>query len=190
MENYHGNKPDFVGLSGCVSNQDEKDLPKIWFRQYKFKFAEFEDRTPSFLNYADGQAMVAVANGKSAEVDKTILKRLESYGYIKSTDEGYIPTIMVMYRDKSNKMHPDVRREFEELRCKATEIATRHYLFCREQIYKEIPNFLKEDEFQIDHACVNIFAIRGAVLEEAIKQGYLSFDKSNEKQMLGAYLII
>ena len=190
MENYHGNKPDFVGLSGCVSNPDEKDLPEIWFRQYKFKFAGIEDRTPPFLNYADGQAMVAVANGKSAEVDKTILKRLESYGYIKSTDEGYIPTIMVMYRDKSRKMPQDVRQEFEKLRCKATEIATRHYLFCREQIYKEIPNLLKEDEFQIDHACANIFAIRGAILEEAIKQGYLSFDKSNEKQILGAYLII
>ena len=190
MENYHGNKPDFVGLSGCVSNPDEKDLPEIWFRQYKFKYGGIEDRTPPFLNYADGQAMVAVANGNSAEIDKTILKRLESYGYIKSTDEGYVPTIMVMYRDKSRKMPQDVRQEFEELRCKATEIATRHYLFCREQIYKEIPNFLKGDEFQIDHACANIFAIRGAILEEAIKQGYLSFDKSNEKQMLGAYLII
>ena len=134
--------------------------------------------------------MVAVANGKSAEVDKTILKRLESYGYIKSTDEGYVPTIMVMYRDKSRKMPQDVRQEFEALRHKATEIATRHYLFCREQIYKEIPEFLKEDEFQIDHACANIFAIRGAVLEEAMRQGYLTFDKGNNKQMLGAYLII
>ena len=190
MENYHGNKPDFVGLSGCVSNPDEKDLPEIWFRQYKFKYGGIEYRTPPFLNYADGQAMVAVANGKSAEVDKTILKRLESYGYIKSTDEGYVPTIMVMYRDKSRKMPQDVRQEFEALRHKATEIATRHYLFCREQIYKEIPEFLKEDEFQIDHACANIFAIRGAVLEEAMRQGYLTFDKGNNKQMLGAYLII
>ncbi len=190
MENYHGNKPDFVGLSGCVSNPDEKDLPEIGFRQYKFKFGGIEDRTPPFLNYADGQAMVAVANGNGAEVDKAILKRLESYGYIKSVDEGYVPTIMVMYRDKSRKMPQDVRQEFEELRCKATEIATRHYLFCREQIYKEIPNFLKEEEFQIDHACANIFSIRGAVLEEAIKQGYLTFDKNNDKQMLGAYLVI
>ena len=87
-------------------------------------------------------------------------------------------------------MPQDVRQEFEELRCKATEIATRHYLFCREQIYKEIPDFLKEDEFQIDHACANIFTMRGAILEEAIKQGYLSFDKDNGKQMLGAYLVI
>ena len=48
----------------------------------------------------------------------------------------------------------------------------------------------RRDEFQIDHACVNIFSMRGAVLEEAIKQGYLSFDKDNDKQMLGAYLVI
>ncbi len=190
MENHHGNKPDFVGLSGCVSNPDEKDLPEIWFRQYKFKYGGIEDRTPPFLNYADGQGMVAVANGKSAEVDKSILKRLESYGYIKSTDEGYVPTIMVMRKEKASKMPNEVKERFESLRRKATDIATRHYLFCREQIYKEIPDFLKEDEFQIDHACANIFSMRGAVLEEAIRQGYLTFDKDNEKQMLGAYLVI
>ncbi len=190
MESYHGNKPDFVGLSGCVSNPDEKDLPEIWFRQYKFKFGGIEDLTPPFLTYADGQAMVAIANGKSTEVDKSILKKLESYGYIKKTDEDYVLTIMVMLKSKTRQMPKDARDHFEALRYKACDIATRHYLFCREQIYKEIPDFLKEDEFQIDHACANIFAIRGAILEEAIKQGYLSFDKNNSKQMLGAYLII
>lgn len=35
-----------------------------------------------------------------------------------------------------------------------------------------------------------INAVLSAVLEEAIKLGYLSFDKDNDKQMLGAYLII
>ena len=49
---------------------------------------------------------------------------------------------------------------------------------------KEIHDFLKEAVFQIDHACANIFAMRGAILEEAIKQGDLSFDKDNDKQML------
>ena len=97
---------------------------------------------------------------------------------------------MVMRKEKSRRMPNEIKEHFESLRHKATDIATRHYLFCREQIYKEIPEFLNEDEFQIDHACANIFAIRGAVLEEAIKQGYLSFDKDNDKQMLGAYLVI
>jgi len=190
MESHNGDEPDFVGLSGCVSNPNEKDLPEIMFRQFRFKYCGIENRTPPVLTYADGQAMVAVAGGKSADVDNSILNRLESYGYIKKTDDGYIPAIMVMRKNKSSKMPKEIREQFEALRHKATEIATRHYLFCREQIYKEIPDFLKEDEFQIDHACANIFSMRGAVLEEAIRQGYLTFDKDNNKQMLGAYLVI
>ena len=190
LETHHGDEPKHVGLSGCVSSPNEKDLPEIMFRQFRFKYCGIENRTPQILTYADGQGMVAVAEGKSAEVDSAILKRLESYGYIKKADDGYIPTIMVMRKDKSRKMPSEVREHFESLRRKATDIATRHYLFCREQIYKEIPDFLKEDEFQIAHACVNVFTMRGAVLEEAIKQGYLSFDKDNDKQMLGAYLVI
>ncbi len=190
MELYHGYQPAFVGLSGCVSNPNEKDLPEIMFRQFRFDYCGLKNHTPPVIPYSDGQAMVGVANGKNSEVDEAILKRLEDYGYIKKTDDGYVPTIMVIRRDKSSKMPRETREQFKELRRKATEIATRHYLFCREQIYKEIPEFLKEDEFQIDHACVNIFSMRGAVLEEAIKQGYLSFDKDNNKQMLGAYLVI
>ena len=190
MEIHHGDEPKHVGLSGCVSNPNEKDLPEIMFRQFRYKYCGLEKRTPPVLTYADGQAMVAVAEGKSADIDKSILNRLESYGYIKKTDDGYIPAIMVMRKNKSSKMPKEIREQFEALRHKATEIATRHYLFCREQIYKEIPEFLKEDEFQIDHACVNIFSMRGAVLEEAIRQGYLTFDKDNNKQMLGAYLVI
>ena len=190
MESHHGDEPDFVGLSGCVSSPNEKDLPEIMFRQFRYKYCGLEKRTPPVLTYADGQAMVAVAEGRSAEVDATILKRLESYGYIKKEDDTYAPTIMVMQKEKAKKMPDEIKKHFELLRRKAADIATRHYLFCREQIYKEIPDFLKEDVFQIDHACANIFAMRGAVLEEAIKQGYLSFDKDNDKQMLGAYLVI
>ena len=187
---HHGDEPKHVGLSGCVSCPNEKDLPEIMFRQFRFKYCGIENRTPPVLTYADGQAMVAVAEGKSADVDTSILNRLESYGYIKKTDDGFIPAIMVMRKNKSSKMPKEIREQFEAHRHKATEIATRHYLFCREQIYKEIPEFLKEDEFQIDHACVNIFSMRGAVLEEAIRQGYLTFDKDNNKQMLGAYLVV
>ena len=190
MESHNGDEPDFVGLSGCVSNPNEKDLPEIMFRQFRYKYCGLEKRTPPVLTYADGQAMVAVADGKSAEIDSTILKRLVSYGYIEKSEDGYVPTIMVIRKEKAHKMPDEIKSHFESLRRKATDIATRHYLFCREQIYKEIPDFLKEDVFQIDHACANIFAMRGAVLEEAIKQGYLTFDKDNDKQMLGAYLVI
>ena len=194
LEEYSGDKPSYVGLSGCVSTPKEKDLPRIDFRQYRFKCYGLNERTSHDLNYADGQGMVAVANRKSGEVDKAILNRLEVYGYIKKVNGEYVPTIMVVRQDKvkekTSKMSKEEQEKHESLRSRAKDIATRHYLFCREQIYNEIPEFLKEDEFQIDHACTNIFSMRGAVLEEAIRQGYLTFDKDDNKQMLGAYLIV
>lgn len=190
LEIYRGDPPKSVSLTGCVSNPDEKDLPEIWFRQYHFRFGGIEARNPPSLTYADGQGLVSVANGTSKDVDPAILKRLESYGYIKKVNEDYIPAIMVIRRNNLRQMPKETQEQFEALRCSARDIAARHYLYCREQIYKEIPDFLKEDKFQIDHACANIFAIRGAVLEEAIKQGYLSFDQDDHKQMLGAYLML
>lgn len=190
MESYHGDKTGFVGLTGCVSSPNEKELPEIYFRQFKFQYSGLDKQTPSALTYAEGQGLVAVANGKSNEVDEVILKRLESYGYIKKAEDGYVITILVIQKDKLKKMPKDVQEQLHALRRKAKDIATQHYLFCREQIYNEIPDFLKEDEFQIDQACANIFTMRGAVLEAAIKQEYLLFDKESNKKMLGAYLVV
>ena len=190
MEMHHADAPAFVGLCGCVSTPDEKDLPEIEFRQFKYNYCGISEKTPFSLSYYDGQGLVAVANGKSDEVDETVLKRLESYGYIEKTEGGYTPTILVVRKEKSLGMPKEEQERYEALRKKAQEIAAKHYLFCRELILKEIPEFLKDDDYQIEHACANIFGMRGAILEEAIKQGYLSFDKNNEKQMLGAYLVI
>ena len=95
-----------------------------------------------------------------------------------------------MQKDKQGKMPEDAAERLENLRNKAKEIATRHYLFCREQIYKEIPEFLKEDEFQIIHACGNMMLFRGAVLEEAIRKGYLYYNENDENRMLGAYITV
>ena len=190
MEIYNGEKPKYVGLSGCVSSPDVKDLPEIWFRQFHFKCFGLEKRTYELLAYTDGRGLLSVADGNSEEVNESVLNRLENCGYIKKTDVGYVPAIMVMRKEKMHAMPKDVWEKYKKLRAKACDIATKHYLFCRELIYREIPDFLKDDEFQIEHACVNIFAIRGAVLEEAVRQNYLSFDKDNDKKTLGAYLLI
>ena len=87
-------------------------------------------------------------------------------------------------------MSPEALETLENLRSVATKIAMRHYLFCREQIDKEIPAFLKDDEYQIDHACANIFTLRGAVLEEALRQGYISYAENDDRKMLGTFLRI
>ena len=188
LEKQYAYAPNYVSLVGCVTNPAESKLPEIRYRQYLFK--QIEKAHTLKITYSDGQGLAAVAKGNCDEVDEATLKRLEKVGIVKKTSDGYTPTILVMRREKFKKMSQEEGERFEELRYKARDIATKHYLFCREQIYKEIPEFLKADEFQIDHACANVFAMRGAVLEEAIRQGYLLFDKNRDNRALGAYLII
>lgn len=56
-------------------------------------------------------------------------------------------------------------------------------MFCRGIICNEIPDFFVDDHYQIDHACANIYEMRGAVLEEAIKTGYIYYsDNDDEKR--------
>jgi len=87
-------------------------------------------------------------------------------------------------------MPKDVRAQLNALHRKAGELYSRHFLFCYEQVNKEIPAFLKEDTFQIVTACTLIATIRGAILEEAIRQGYLTYDNQDPDRMLGAFLTI
>ena len=134
--------------------------------------------------------LVSIAKGETDNLDKSVISYLEEHGYIKKNENGYRPTFLVMFRSKNKAMPPKDLEILENLRSIATKIAMQHYLFCREQIHKEIPNFLKDDEYQIDHACANIFGLRGAVLEEALRQGYISYAENDERKMLGTFLRI
>ena len=190
MESYQGDEPAFVGLHGCVTSPAERDLTEIGFQQFKFQYQRIADKTPASMPYAYAQALVSIAKGETDQLDESVIAYLEKHGYIKKEGECYKPTFLVMFKSKSKAMPPQELEALENLRSVATKIAMQHYLFCREQIYKEIPAFLKEDEYQIDHACANIFDLRGAVLEEALRQGYISYEKNDERKMLGTFLRI
>ena len=95
-----------------------------------------------------------------------------------------------MRKEKALKMPKEVLAQLTALHHKAGELYSRHYLFCRDQIYSEIPTFLREDTIQIETACQLISAVRGAILDEAVKQGYLTYDDPNHDRMLGAYLTL
>ncbi len=190
LENYEGDRPCFVGLRGSISSPIERNNPDIDFGQFKFAYRNIASQTPDVLRYAEAEALQQVAKGKSSEAKSNLLKNLETYGYIKKTECGYEPNILVMSHDKQKEMPKEVRMQLEELRYKARDIAMRHYVFCKEEIYKEIPEFLKNDDKQVEHACISIFGIRGAVLEEAIRKGYLYYNENDPQRMLGAYIMI
>ena len=142
------------------------------------------------MPYHCAQALVSVANGEYYSVEASVLDYLEENGYIEKVGGRYKPTFLVMFKNKGKAMNDDSLKELESLRSRAVQIAMSHYIFCREQIYKEIPDFLKNEQYQIDHACANVFTLRGAILEEALRQGYISYEENDERKMLGTFLRI
>ena len=190
MESYQGDEPAFVGLHGCATSPAEGKLTEIGFQQFKFQYQRISDKTPVSMPYSYAQVLVAIAKGETDKFDESVIDYLEKHGYIKKDGESYIPTFLVMFKSKNKVMPPKELEALENLRRDAVNIAMRHYLFCREQIHKEIPAFLKEDEYQIDHACANVFNLRGAILEEALRQGYISYADNDERKMLGTFLRI
>ncbi len=187
-ETHHGDEPKFVGLNGCVTSPAEKDLPNIDFQHYAFMYEGIAEKAPAFLPYAYAQALLSIVKGEKKSIPSAIIEHLEKNGYIEKSGNVYRPTFLVMFRSKRKAMPPDAEAELERLRAAATEIATRHYLFCREQLSKEVPEFLRDDEYQLDHACANLFTVRGAVLEEALAQGFISYTEKESNNMLGTFL--
>lgn len=189
MEVYTGEKPAFVGLHGCTSTPADRRLPEIEFRQYKFQYGGIERQTPVTLPYAEAQALVRLVRGERSEDDAKLLESLAQSGYLRQRGDGFEPTILVMRRERQGEMPPDARARLDRLRQKAGALMTRHYRFCRTQIYKEIPASLKDDPHQIHHACRNVAAFRGAILEEALRRGVLHYD-GDSGRMLGAFLVV
>ncbi len=190
METYSGEMPSFVGKHGCVASSDERDLPHIDFYQYKFQYRGIAQKTPITLHYADGQALLAVAQKDVAGIPSATLDRLEKEGFVEKKNGIYQPTFLVMFRKKNPELSKEEQAQLKQLRDKAIEIAREHYKFCREQIMREIPEFLKNDNYQIDHACATIFSIRGAVLESALRCGYITYADNDSRRMLGTELKI
>ena len=85
----------------------------------------------------------------------------------------------------------ELLKSFYEAYTKAMELVDRHYQFCLKQILAEIPEFLKENKHQLNHVVQSFMTnLRGAVLEEAIRQGYLTYDEEKDNRMLGVYLYV
>jgi RNA polymerase sigma factor (sigma-70 family) len=188
LEDYKGDRPEFVGLHGCIDTPDFSDY--INFGQFKFNYKRICDKTPVHLNYEEGKALLAVAKGDVSTIPEVVLERLVSCGYLKKDGNNYHPTFCVMFFNKIKDLSQEQEVELNRLFDAAKKIALTHYQFCRNIIFEEIPNFLKDDQYQIEHACANIYEMRGAVLEEALKTGYITYSDNDSRNMLGAYLII
>lgn len=191
LEDYSGDRPAFVGLHGCVDTPDYIAMKEtIDFGQFKFQYKGIDTKTPVHISYDEATALVAAVNGDVAGIPQNVLESLVGYGYLKSDGTAYTPTFLVINKDKILPRTSEQEAEHKRICDEAVKIGYSHYMFCRGIICAEIPDFFKDDRYQIDHACANIYEMRGAVLEESLRTGYISYAENDERKMLGAYLKI
>ena len=182
-----------VGLHGCYSPADanKATLTPLTFHQYRFEIGDICQKTPAFLKYEEGEALEAVARGSYSSVNERILKNLTEHGYLREENSEYKPTFLVLFKDNiENALSPSQKEKQLCLKNEAVEIAWRHYEFTRETVLGEIPEHFKDNTYQIDHACSNVFLFRGALIKEAVDRGYISLCDEHDDRPLGAYLII
>lgn len=184
METCEG-EPMFVSLHGCVAAPEERELPPIDFRQFTFQCLGQALFNRS-LDYREAAALLAAANGRIGDADGSVRERLTQKGYL--TPDG-CAACRVVRTSRIRPMPPEIRREYDARRAAAQDIALTHYRLCRKLVLAEAPEFLRGDEYQLAHAAANLFDLRGAVVEEALRTGALTLPAENERRgLLGAIL--
>ncbi|MBR3824224.1 MAG: sigma-70 family RNA polymerase sigma factor [Lachnospiraceae bacterium] len=176
--------PAAVGLHCCRQ-----------FGAYQFYYKEIAEKKSDTLVYDEKceYALQQVAMGEGKKVKKELLNHLEQEGYLVKRGDKYEPTFLVMYQDArpiTEEQQESLKSFYETFR-QVADAMGRHYEFCREQVLAEVPEFLKENNHLINHVIASfLYKVRGAVLEEAIRQGYLTYDEAKDNRMLGVYLYV
>ncbi len=190
LEGYTGDRPEFVGLHGCTDYQSYTlKKESIDFRQFRFNYKGISDKTPAGITYEEGKALTSAVRGDISGISQTILETLVANGYLKKEGVSYTPTFLVIRKNCIAKRTELQEKEYQRLLSSAVDAGYEFYMFCRDIVCSETPDFFR-DSYQINHACANIYCMRGAVLEEALRTGYITYTEEKDNRMLGAHLII
>lgn len=170
-----------ISCLGCVSDPDARLKPEI--KWLKYHFPSHQHRYD--ISYDDAAALCDIVRGNP--VEKWMEDRLLAYHLIRRVENGLEPTFLVIKEIK--KLTEETQAEYDELTKYAEELMMKHYLYCRELVKNEIPEPLKNDANQIGQACGDLFSLREAVLDEALREGLLSLpEDEGRRDVLGARL--
>lgn len=78
--------------------------------------------------------------------------------------------------------------EAERLIKETADIVKPSYSYCKEMITKDVPEYIMNRSHQIESAALMIYSLRGLVVSEAMKQGYIKYEPDSLKTVLGAYI--
>jgi RNA polymerase sigma factor (sigma-70 family) len=176
----------FIGQHG---GSDPDDRFHGW-SQYKYFYKGIAKRTPEKLAMDEMLALLAAANGDTSGVRQSVLDALAGYGYLAVADGTYTPTLWVQRLDNLTPFDEAHQAERTRLFNAAADIGYEHYKKCRDIIRAEAPEFLKNEQYQIAIAINNSMNLRGAVLMEALRRGYITYEDNDTRLALGAYFLI
>lgn len=181
-ESYPGKDVPFVGCHSAEPN--EKGDFFFQFSQYKIYFQNMAQNTPEHISYYEAKTLyhIACEDGPLDEKERSLAENLVSYGYAKKAENGtYSPTLLIL--QNSDGTEPPEKAE-------AVAMVRDYLSFCWDEIAKDLPTRLKNPTRQLHFALENGLNLRGMVLEEAIRRGWLRYEDTDreKKKYLGAVL--
>lgn len=176
-EKYNGKQPPFVGLEGCVSEETGKFSKKVKLKKYEIPFGKTSDMPMVGEHLALALQNVVLGNINKCEAAE--LHNLAEYGY---TDNGQpaIPVFTLAYEQ------PDTDETVRSLKEAVLKKLCDFLKYRSSRIIDDSPTHLRETP-QARNS-LRGFVLRGAVLEEAVKNGYL--DENRCTPNLGVYMCI
>ena len=178
------------GVAGIGHHTIAGGLDFPGFGHYRYGYRNIEGESVKYITREEGNALFALVKG-DGNADKMTVEHLVNYGFLKKNDIGYVPTFWVMKKEKLKPMTEAQLAEYERLTKVATELILANDIFRRGVICSEIPDFMQDDAYIIDFSCIAAYGnVRGYVLEEALRQGYLQYNPAGDHRMFGAYMVI
>ena len=176
----------FVGHHVASANADQPN--DLVFGQFKFYHDRIHERTPCSISPQEAYALQCVARHESSACDQTTLDRLLDYGYIRQTEAGYEPTIVVWSKEEP----PFTEQERHSLAQKAGDVRT---VFAdavnasNRILQTDLPASHRQHEHLCDFVCRNGGITREWVVEQALADGWLTADDITSR-VIGAHIQI
>jgi len=169
LETVDFEEPLTVGRHGYMDpDKDSEDNHPV-FGQFKYQYRNIEERTPLFLTYKEALTIWKVAVGREDECVPELLRRVAGYGYLRQTETGYMPAIVVF--PGANVLDGLPEKERAELQAMRNEAAG---------VLKGLR------EIVVDSVVPS--GMRGYILNEALASGWLRYEEGKTPDTVGAYL--
>ena len=174
----------FVGHHIAFTDADQPN--DLVFGQFKFHHDHIDERTPCSISPQEAYTLQCVARQEREPCDPKVLDRLLDYGYIRKTEDGYEPAIVVWAKQEP----PFTEQEREALAQKANDVRAvlvNAVNASNDIITADLPTSHRQNEHLCDFVRRNAGITREWALEQAIADGWLTLDDTTSK-VIGAHI--